>query len=575
MRKRTKKTASRVSAAYAKTPGVKKGIEYCEQVVAGKIPAGKLTVLACQRQLKDLQRKRFKYYFDPEEAERFITFIEMLPHTKGRWAAKRELITLSPWQLFLVGTLFGWLRKKDDTRRFRECYWSVPRKNGKSVLAAGIGLAMMLIDGEFGAEVYSGATSEKQAWEVFRPAKKICLRTPDLCAELGVDVMAKALAVPGDGSKFEPIIGNPGDGSSPSCAIVDEYHEHRTPDLYDTMVSGMGARDQPLLLTITTAGAMHGGPCYDHQRQCALVLQGALANDELFACVWHADDDDDWSSPDTLAKANPNMGVSVGKDYLITQQKEAIASASKQSRFKTKHLNQWVSARAAFFNIINWNRCGSQKLHLEQFKGQAATYALDLASKSDLACVKKLFTEDRGSLHYFGFPRFYLPYARLEDDKTGNYARWHALGYLQVTDGNEISFADIRDDLFRDLDDYPCEELVYDPWRATQLAQEISDQVTCVEYRQTVQNMSEPMYELEAAIDGKRWHHDKNEIMTYCISNVTAKIDAKGNVYPRKEGERNENKIDGAVAAIMSIGRTMHREDGGSLDGWLSSPIVV
>ena len=183
------------------------------------------------------------------------------------------MITLEPWQKFGLTTLFGWV-KSDGLRRYREAYWEIPRKNGKSALASGIGLFCFVGDREFGAEVYSGATTEKQAWEVFRPAKQMVERTPDLKDHFGIEANAKNLCVLADGSRFEPVIGKPGDGSSPSCAIVDEYHEHDSDELYETMLTGMDAREQPLMLAITTAGVNLAGPCYSKRDYVCKVLDG-------------------------------------------------------------------------------------------------------------------------------------------------------------------------------------------------------------------------------------------------------------------------------------------------------------
>ena len=501
-----------------------------------------------------------------------------MPHTKGKWASKRETIVLEPWQSFVLTTAFGWLQKKNNLRRFKELNIYVPRKNGKSIFAAGIGLFMLTMDGEYGAEVYSGATSEKQAWEVFRPAKQMCERTPEFKSDCGIEVMAKTIAVPGDGSRFEPIIGNPGDGSSPSCAIIDEYHEHKSPDLFDTMVTGMGSREQPITLVITTAGSNLGGPCYTHQRELEKILEGTIEGDDRFAIIYDADPDDDWADPTTLIKANPNIGVSISEDFLLARQREAKQSTAKQNIFRTKHLNQWVSAREAFFNMIKFKECADQKLKLKQFANKDAYFILDLATKSDMAAYQRLFPifDDQGKLHLYAFPKFYLPEDAVENDKTGNYQAWMNSGHLTVTDGNEIDFSVIRDDVMADMSQYNCMECLYDPWRATQLAQELSKEgALMVEYRQTVQNMSEPMKEMEAAVNGGRFHYDGNPIFTWMASNVVAKLDAKENIYPRKEGERNQNKIDGIVATIMGIGRAITAEPPEDLDGFLSNPIIV
>jgi phage terminase large subunit-like protein len=204
-------------------PHVNTANKYARDVVAGKIPAGKYVRLACARHLDDLRRaekKTHPFVFDAESGEHACAFIELLPHTKGKWARSSELLTLAPWQCFIIACVYGWKRRKNGMRRYRELYAEIPRKNGKSQIGAGIGLYMLIADNEFGAEIYSGATTEKQAWEGFGPARQMISRTPGLAKAAGVEVWAKALAIPHDGSRFEPVIGKPGDDSSPSCALI-------------------------------------------------------------------------------------------------------------------------------------------------------------------------------------------------------------------------------------------------------------------------------------------------------------------------------------------------------------------
>ena len=200
---------------------------------------------------------------------------------------------------------------------------------------------------------------------------------------------------------------NPGDGASPHCAIVDEYHEHDSPRLYDTMITGMGARRQPLIIVITTAGFNLGGPCYDMRLRAGKVLDRTLQDEELFAVVYTVDAEDDWKSPEALRKANPNFGVSVMEDYLLAQQLKAIQTPSKQNTFKTKHLNIWCNARAAAFNMTNWEKCADPGLSRGRFAGKPSFMGLDLASKGDLNAVVYLFPEDGGT--YALFADFFLP----------------------------------------------------------------------------------------------------------------------------------------------------------------------
>lgn len=226
----------------AEFPHVATGNRYAKDLVDGMIPACKWVILACKRHLDDLESSKvhnYPYRFDPKAAEKWCQFLELLPHTKGEWARRSEKLKLEPWQCFKTICIFGWLRKQDGLRRFRKALILEPRKNAKSTWAAGVGLGMMSIDGDHGAEVYSGATTEKQAWEVFKPARLMAMKTPAFVQHFGVTVGAKNIHRLADGSKFEPLIGDPGDGASPSCAIVDEYHEHATDRMVDTMETGM------------------------------------------------------------------------------------------------------------------------------------------------------------------------------------------------------------------------------------------------------------------------------------------------------------------------------------------------
>lgn len=538
------------------------GLEYAQAVVKGKIIACKWVKLACKRHLDDLKaskRKAYPYYFDAAAANKVCTFLSLMPHTKGKWARKRELIKLEPWQCFAFISLFGWKIKKNDRRRFRKAYFAVPRKNGKSIIGSGLGLFMFAADGEFGAEVYSGATNEKQAWEVFRPAKQMLERTPQLQELLGAEVWAKALLVPEDGSRFEPVIGKPGDGASPSCAIVDEYHEHDSSDLVDTMETGMGAREQPLLLMITTAGFNIAGPCFDQEQDAKKVLEGVLDDPELFALIYTIDEKDDWTSPAALRKANPNFGISVDEDFLLSQQRQAMQSAAKQTRFKTKHLNIWCSAKSAWLNMLEWAKCADRTLRREQFKGERCYLVLDLASRSDVCVLMLMFVREiDGKQHFYLFGDYYLPEFAIENaEKNANaYRKWVIEGFLQQHDGAEIDFDLIEEDMLARVAEFGPDEVVFDPYRAAQLEQRLTKNgVTAVELGQTVKNLSLPMKEFESAIKAGRVHHDGNPMLTWMMSNVVARLDAKDNIYPRKE--KPEQKIDGPVAAIMGVARAI------------------
>src|SRR5262245_4311309 len=380
-------------------PHVASAEQYCRDVVADKILACKWVKLACQRHLDDRARKDWPYKFDARRAERKACFVELFPHTKGQWAARNEPFILQPWQSFLVISIFGWIHKdgpRKDKRRFNRALLLVPRKNGKSDLAARIGLAMLADDEEYGAEVYTGATTEKQAWEVFRPARMMADRTPAFRDFYGAAVMKSNISIAANGSRFEPVIGKPGDGASPHCAIIDEYHEHFDDTLLETMETGMAAREQPLTLIITTAGDNLAGPCYALAKDLEQILAGHTPNGNFWGIEDTLDDGDDWASPQALKKANPNYGVSIEVDRLRAQQQEAILNARKQGVFQTKHQNVWVGARQAYFNTHAWERCARKGITPGDYKGRRLFVGLDLASTKDIAAVALLFELDGG-----------------------------------------------------------------------------------------------------------------------------------------------------------------------------------
>jgi phage terminase large subunit-like protein len=569
--------------AAASFPRVAAALAFAKAVVKGKVPACRWIVLACQRHLDDLEKTRqrgYLYKFDPAAAEKKIELIELMPHTKGEWAFKRQLVTLEPWQVFGLACTFGWVHKKTGLRRFRESYWEVPRKNGKSVIGAGVGISMFVGDDEFGAEVYSGATTEKQAWEVFRPARLMVKRSPMLVEHMGIEVNAQNLSMPEDGSRFEPLIGNPGDGASPSCALVDEYHEHPTAAQYETMMTGMGARRQPLMFIITTAGADIEGPCYDKRREVIEMLEGTVPNDELFGWIWSIDEGDDWKDPKVLAKANPNMGVSVYREYLLSQQQRAIRTARFTNTFKTKHLNVWVTAKSSFFNMAQWAACEDETLTLEAFAGQNCVLGFDLARKLDMNSMARLFhREVNGLRHYYSIgPKFWVPEDTVRDGDNRRIAerfqKWVNTGHLIETAGAEIDYREILAEAKEANKTAPVDFSAIDPHGATNLSHELDDEgLTPVTIVQNYTNMSDPMKELEAAIASGRFHHDGNPIMTWCIGNVIGKF-LPGNddvVRPIKQGA--DNKIDGAVSLIMAVGRVLSGQPAGRLDDFLSNPI--
>ncbi len=545
-------------------------VQYAESVRDGAIPACKWIKLAAQRFLDDLHWQdddNFAYVYDAASAERACRFIERMRHIKGRWAAKGQTIKLEPWQAFLVCNVFGWVRKKDGFRRFRRVVLLVPRKNSKSTLAAVIGIYMMAADGEHGAEVYSGATTERQAWEVFGPARLMCKKDAKFRERFGIEVNAKNISIQSNASKFEPIIGDPGDGASPTCGIVDEYHEHKTDNQFDTLETGMGARDQPMMLVITTAGDNIAGPCYALQERCQSMLQGTRPANDLFALIYTTDPEDDWQSEEALHKANPNIDVSVSGEFLRTRQAEAMVSPRKQAVFKTKHLNIWVQSREAYFDVQQFKKAADKKAKPEDFADWEARLAIDLAEKRDLTALELVFREPvEESPRYARFGWYYCPEKTIDLEENEHFQEWRDKGLLIETPGAVTDDRLIKDDALDLIRKFDIAEVIFDPWHSRQMAVELSEEgALCVEYRNSPSNMNEPMRELDALITNEKLIHDGGLPFTWMLGNVVNGARRGSLDLHRPDKEKPENKIDGPVAVIMALGRFLTEDVEGPL----------
>ncbi len=536
----------------------------------GKIGACLYVRQACQRQLDDLEREDFGYHFDEDRANHVCRFIEKLPHIKGDLARQRASIHLEPWQCFQLTTVFGWVDER-GRRRFKTCYNELPRKNAKSTVTSGIGLYLLLADDEEGAEVYSAATTRDQARIVWADAKRMVDRCPGMRARFGVSASAHSVFVEHTASAFKPLSRDQGgnlDGLNVHGGLLDEVHAHKTRDVFDVIETATGARTQPLLWMITTAGFNRAGICYEQRAYAIKILSRAVVDEEYFAVIYtvDAEDLDDMdrllTDPDIWAKANPNWGISVNPQDIARKARKAREMTAAQNNFLTKHLNVWVNADTAWMDMRAWESCGDRSLNLDDFEGCDCWIAVDLASKVDIACVTLLFLIDG---EYYGFKRHYLPEDAAEDGRNSQYSGWARDGYLTLTPGNVTDYSVIEDDLREFASRFNVLEVGYDPWQAQYLANRLmEDGLPMIEIRQTVQNMSEPMKELEALVLSGRYHHNADPVMTWMVSNVVAHLDAKDNIYPRKEFP--ENKIDGVVAEIMALALAVRATEGQMID---------
>lgn len=541
------------------TSYTRRAVEYCEAVRAKRIPACKFVRQACTRQLKDLKRWAIRgtYRFDEDEANEWCEFAEQLPHIKGAKAGQN--IHLEPWQCFVITTAFGWVRRDTGKRRFRRVYIEVPRGNAKSTLTSTLALKAGFADGEGGAEVYSAATTRDQARIVFADAQAMARKRPELCEALGVEVLAHAIVQKLSSSVMMALSSdaNTLDGKNIHFAAVDELHAHRTREVFDVLETGTGKRAQSMLWCITTAGSDRAGVCYEQRTYSIKVLGNVAPDDSLFAIIYTIDDGDDWTEEASWIKANPNWGVSVQPEIVAQLAAKAMQMPAAQSNFKTKHLNVWVNADEAWMDMRAWDRAGDATLKEEDHDKDPTWIGLDLASKTDIAArIRISVREIDGVPHYFLFGRYFLPEQAVTDGRNSQYRGWETMGLLTVTPGDTLDFQFIIDDIEAIASRAQVEEIGFDPWQATFLAQKLTENgATMVEVRNTVANFSAPMKEMDALVRQGRLHHNGDPVLTWMVSNVVCHTDAKENIYPRKE--RPENKIDGVVAAITALARAL------------------
>jgi phage terminase large subunit-like protein len=543
---------------------------YAQRVVQGGEVAGKFERLACQRFLNDLARQgtdAFPYVFDETAGQRACRFVELLPHIKGEWAKPTYTdgrlgyakIKLEDWQVFIVINLFGWLQQVTRLRRFRRAYEEVARKNAKSTLAAAILLFMTTADGEPGAHAYSAATTGEQAREVFDVARNMALREPEFQARFGVTVGKHDITVGETASSAKPLNaeGSTLDGLNVHFACIDELHAHKSRAVLDVIDSATGARSQPLIMMITTAGSDTAGICYEQRDYTAKVLEGAVSDESWFGVIYTIDDDDAWHDPKVWRKANPNLGISVKLDDMQDTVRKAQAMPSAQSNVLTKRLNKWVNADTTWMDIDGWKRGADPSLQLEDFAGQPCWIGMDLAEKRDFAALCIVFP---GADCWTVFTRLYLNENAVNESGNAHLQGWARAGYVTVTDGNATDFNVIADDLRNYCQQFDVREIDFDPAMSRYFATTlVAEGLPLVEIRQAPLFYTQPLIQVENLVLERKLRHDGNPVMTWMISNVVVTVSrVTGLKHPTKS--REENKIDGPVAMLMGLGRAMLNE---------------
>lgn len=533
------------------------GCQYADDVIAGKVVACKWVKLAAQRFVNDLQSPKFT--FDRDAAERALNFFpDFVRHVKGSLAGKPYI--LSAWESFIIINIFGF-KLDDGNRRFRTVYIEVARKNSKSTFCSGIGLYMTAFDNEGGAEVYSAATTKDQARIVFGDARTMITKSAPLKRVFGYHRLN--IHHLKSASKFEPLSSDADtlDGLNVSCGIIDEIHAHKTREVWDVIETATGAREQPLLLAITTAGANKLGIGYEQRQYVTKILDGVADDDTYFGIIFTLDEGDDPFDEKNWIKANPNLGRSKKLNDMQRLAAKAREMPAALNNFLTKHLNIWVNAAVAWLDMLKWDKLPGRESN-SYLQKLPCYVGLDLASKLDIAALIAAFP-DKDKIHFLC--KFYLPENQIfnKSRSIGNmYETWAKQGYLTLTDGDVIDHDYIADDLRAMLTEFDVKAVGFDPWGSTQLAIKLEQEgAPMAEIPQTVKNLSESMKEVEAKVVSGLLCKDKNPVMDWMASNIVVKLDKNENYFPNKE--HLDNKIDGMVALFMAVNRILTENDGG------------
>jgi phage terminase large subunit-like protein len=528
---------------------------YAEALVEGRVPASAIHRAAGARHLTDLERAKARgLKWNVRKARWLIEFFSHLTHYKGEWA--RQPIVLEPWQAFIVGSIWGW-RTKDGLRRFRLSYCELPRKQGKSTIAAGLGLALAFFDEEPGAEVYAAATKRDQARIVFAAARQMVIQSRALRRR--VDVQSNNLNDPLSVSKFEPISADAStlDGLNASGVIIDELHRHRTSAIVDVVSTAVGARRNPHQFEITTAGFDRESVCYRHHEHSRNVLNGALEDDAWFAFIATIDEGDDWTSVDAWRKANPNFGVSVKESYLARKCREAQDILIHQNSFRQLHLNEWTQQSTRAIDLAVWDQA-RDAVDARALEGRPCYAGLDLATTTDLTACVLVFPDADGGMTLL--PRFWLPDFKLAQRVARDrvpYDRWSQEGLVTLTPGRTVDYDIVRRDVRELGTRYRLLEIGYDPWNASQIAKQLGegDGFPMVEIRQGFRSLNEPTKRLLALLLDAKLRHGGDPVLRWMANNLSVAMDAAGNLKPDRE--KSGGRIDGIVAAIMGLGRAL------------------
>jgi len=545
-----------IALAYARGAAADKaGLEHC-----------KWLRLAAERHLRDLKKKDWPFRFDQWHANDVCDFIEKLPHVEGQW--ETPTLTLEPAQVFILAVVFGWRRKDTSLRRFTMAYVEMARKGAKSTLTAGVSLYCTCCEDEPGPLTLIGATTGDQARKVFTPAKRMTEKTPALQDAFGLKAWARAITCESNGGTIHTINAKSStqDGHNPHLGVLDELHAHQDRGLFDVIRSAFGARRNPLLWMITTAGFNMHGVCYEQRSFVTKVLEQSISAEHFFGVIFTLDEDDDPYDERNWVKANPLMPVTPTLEEMRAYAIEAKASPGAEGEFKTKRLNIWMGAASAWLNVSSWNACGG-RVPLSAFRGLDCYLGADLADKDDICSLVLAALDTSGRLLMKTW--HWLPEAALERasqterENVTLYRQWRDERKLLVTEGDWIDHNRVERKIRRLKAALPgLKRCTFDQFAAAQamavrLNEDLSDgdEPFAVVLPKNARNVTDPAKDLEARhkVGPAMLLHDANPVMTWMAGNVVVSRRVDGSILPKKPDTDSKAKIDGIDAAVNAL----------------------
>jgi phage terminase large subunit-like protein len=500
---------------------------------------------------------------DVSAAEKVRGFCsEFLRQSKGEWSG--QSLDLLPWQWDqVVKPLYAW-KRQDGYRRFRVGYFSMPKKNGKSTLMAGLANYSLVADGEPGAEIYIAAADRDQAGIIFEEAANMVQASPYLYTHVEIVRSRKRLVFTQTGSILQALSAEvpKKEGLNANVVIFDELHAQKTREMYDTLRGAGSSRRQPLFLMITTAGWDRNSICHEVYQYAKNVEAGVIDDTAFLSFISEAGPDEDWKSPEVLKRVNVSYGTTITDGALTDRFNEACASLRGQNAFRRYHLNQWVEQETRFIDLDRWDECGDV-IDEESLRGRPCIMGVDLSATTDLTAVVLLFHEDDNAVLPFLFAPQVGAAKRQRKDQAP-YVQWSNDGFLELTPGEIVATDHIKERILVLAGKYDVKEVAIDPWNGIALQTALIDEgLEVVAFRQGYASMSAPTKELEKLILSRSLRHGNHPVMRWMMSNLAVEMDPAGNLKPSKS--KSGDRIDGVVSLIMAIGRRMATSSGASV----------